>query len=164
MSAALPGQGGTHHVNERWTDYLTDMFARFGYQPFDFVRPLFWDDDRIDPWYRQNVVGLFRGPPPDALVAAAESATLARLRNPGRLVHPEIFALAGRSDPCDVPRRLANRMIHPAAAALSDAVAARDEGQSSGCALTRPEFRCRKSVPGANRFLRPAHGRRPGRR
>ena len=29
------------------------------------------------------------------------------------MVHPEIFALAGRSDPWDLPRRLANRVIHP---------------------------------------------------
>jgi SAM-dependent methyltransferase len=113
MSAALPGQGGTHHVNEQWIDYWTDMFRPFGYHPFDFLRPLFWDDDRIEPWYRQNMVGLFRGKVPDALVAAAESAALARLRSPGRVVHPEIFALAGRRDPWDLPRQIANRMIHP---------------------------------------------------
>jgi len=113
MSAALPGQGGTHHVNEQWIDYWADMFRPHGYEPFDFLRPLFWDDDRIEPWYRQNVIGLFRGPAPDKLVAAAESAALARLRKPTRVVHPEIFALAGRSDPWSLPRRLANRMINP---------------------------------------------------
>jgi SAM-dependent methyltransferase len=113
MSAALPGQGGTHHVNEQWIDYWANMFRPHGYQPFDFLRPLFWDDARVEPWYRQNVVALFRGPVPDKVVETAERAALARLRSPSRLVHPEIFALAGRSDPWSLPRELAKRVIGP---------------------------------------------------
>ena len=113
MSAALPGQGGTHHVNEQWIDYWANMFGQHGYQPFDFLRPLFWDDARIEPWYRQNAIALFRGPVPDKVVEVAECAALARLRSPSRVVHPEIFALAGRSDPWSLPRELAKRAISP---------------------------------------------------
>ena len=57
FGAAIPGQGGTHHVNEQWPSYWVPKFARAGYRVFDPIRPLiFWDDDRVKVWHRQNLL------------------------------------------------------------------------------------------------------------
>ena len=56
FSAAVPGQGGTHHVNEQWPSYWAALFAAQGFRAFDAVRPLIWDDDRVEFWYRQNTL------------------------------------------------------------------------------------------------------------
>ena len=56
FSAAIPYQGGTHHVNEQWQDYWSELFAAHGYRPIDLVRPRFWNDKRIEWWYLQNTL------------------------------------------------------------------------------------------------------------
>ena len=56
FGAAIPGQGGHHHVNERWASYWHDKFQQRGYRAFDVIRPFFWNDDRITWWYRQNML------------------------------------------------------------------------------------------------------------
>ncbi|MCW2529614.1 MAG: hypothetical protein JWM76_4474 [Pseudonocardiales bacterium] len=56
FSAATPGQGGTHHVNEQWPDYWIDRFARNGYTAWDVVRPQIRYDPRVAWIYRQNVM------------------------------------------------------------------------------------------------------------
>lgn len=55
FSAAIPGQGGTHHINEQWPDYWKRLFEEVGYQRFDCIRPSIWTDTRIAWWYRQNL-------------------------------------------------------------------------------------------------------------
>ena len=54
FSAAIPGQGGTNHINERKQSYWGDMFSSLGFEIFDIFRPGFWHDSRVEPWYRQN--------------------------------------------------------------------------------------------------------------
>jgi SAM-dependent methyltransferase len=56
FSAAIPGQGGVHHVNERWPAYWQALFRARNYSAYDFIRPRIWNDDRVDVWYRQNTV------------------------------------------------------------------------------------------------------------
>jgi SAM-dependent methyltransferase len=56
FSAALPGQGGTHHINEQMPAYWRRLFARYGYVLLDPIRPAILTDARIEPWYRQNIV------------------------------------------------------------------------------------------------------------
>ena len=56
FSAAIPGQGGTHHVNEQWQDYWAGEFETFGYHAIDAIRPRIWDLDEVEPWYRQNTI------------------------------------------------------------------------------------------------------------
>jgi SAM-dependent methyltransferase len=91
FSAAIPGQGGIHHVNERWPDYWAALFAEHGFIPVDAVRPRIWTNLAVEPWYAQNMLlfvsrdALSRFP---ALKAEAE-------RNDRilTLVHPRIFEL-----------------------------------------------------------------------
>ena len=55
FSAAVPRQGGTYHVNEQWPDYWNGLFSAHGYRCVDILRDVFWEDDRIAWWYRQNM-------------------------------------------------------------------------------------------------------------
>lgn len=56
FSAAIPGQPGAGHVNCRWPSWWADLFAVHGRFLDDSLRDLIWDDDRIEPWYRQNLL------------------------------------------------------------------------------------------------------------
>lgn len=94
IGAAIPGQGGRHHVNEAWPSYWAALFAKEGFVPFDFVRPALWPHSDIQPWYVQNTIGYFKAGPPQGIVDATEAIVLAALRNPVSLVHPEMFARA----------------------------------------------------------------------
>jgi SAM-dependent methyltransferase len=80
FSAAIPGQGGTHHVNEQWPTYWAEKFAKAGYTAYDVVRPRIWDDSRVQFWYRQNMLIFARGRVFDDV-----------LRHRLDLVHPEMW-------------------------------------------------------------------------
>lgn len=56
FSAAIPGQGGTNHVNEQWLDYWEGKFAERGYSLVDAVRNRIRDESRIASYIRQNLV------------------------------------------------------------------------------------------------------------
>jgi hypothetical protein len=56
FSAAIPGQGGTGHVNEQWPKYWRQLFAARGFRLLDPIRPLVREDYRIKFWYRQNIL------------------------------------------------------------------------------------------------------------
>lgn len=55
FSAAVPGQGGTNHVNERWPGYWREIFSRFGYHRMDPIRHRVWRNPNVEWWYRQNI-------------------------------------------------------------------------------------------------------------
>lgn len=54
FSAAVPGQGGEFHVNERPYDYWRQKFAARGYEAFDSIRPCVRHLNGVEPWYRYN--------------------------------------------------------------------------------------------------------------
>jgi len=56
FSAAVPFQGGGHHVNEQWPDYWASRFEDRGYLPVDCVRSRVWMNDEVEWWYAQNVL------------------------------------------------------------------------------------------------------------
>jgi SAM-dependent methyltransferase len=55
FSAAIPYQGGRHHVNEQWQSWWAKKFEDRGYHP-ENVRDILSHNDSIDIWYRNNVV------------------------------------------------------------------------------------------------------------
>ncbi len=55
FSAACPGQTGQHHVNCRWPSFWQGLFNMRGFVCSDEIRWVIWDDDQIEPWYRQNM-------------------------------------------------------------------------------------------------------------
>ena len=56
FSAAVPGQGGEGHVNEQPPAYWRDLFAGHRLGGSGALRWGIWDDARIAPWYRQNLL------------------------------------------------------------------------------------------------------------
>jgi SAM-dependent methyltransferase len=54
FSAAIPGQGGEHHVNEQPWEYWRRKFAAHEFELFDFIRPRVCDDQSIYFCYRFN--------------------------------------------------------------------------------------------------------------
>ena len=56
FSAAIPGQGGTGHVNEQWPSYWAEKFRSEGFLVSGALRWRIWEDDRIENWYRQNLL------------------------------------------------------------------------------------------------------------
>ena len=55
FSAAIPYQGGVHHVNEQWPEFWSDLFAESGFKAFDVIRKLTWKNRDVAYWYRQNM-------------------------------------------------------------------------------------------------------------
>ncbi len=56
FSAAIPHQGGTHHVNEQWPDYWVKRFADNGYEVIDPLRRKLWSNTQVSSWYAQNIL------------------------------------------------------------------------------------------------------------
>lgn len=56
FSAAIPGQGGTGHVNERWPEYWRQLFAKEGFDVLDPIRKDIWQNESVQWWYRQNLL------------------------------------------------------------------------------------------------------------
>ena len=61
FSAAIPYQTGTGHINCQWPSYWVDLFAAQGFGVDDSLRWEIWNDERIEPWYRQNIMVFERG-------------------------------------------------------------------------------------------------------
>jgi len=93
FSAAVPGQGGTHHVNEQWLSSWVERFAIHGFTIFDLIRSRCWDDTNVAYWYRQNTVFFARGKPAEQLARILTSSM------PVDVVHPACLMQAQRS-PC----------------------------------------------------------------
>jgi len=55
FSAAFSGQGGVHHVHERYHSHWGMLFRERGFSCFDAFRPRVWTDQRVAPWHRANV-------------------------------------------------------------------------------------------------------------
>jgi SAM-dependent methyltransferase len=56
FSAAVPGQGGQHHVNEQWQGYWAKLFEHKGYMAVDCVRHRVWNNPDVLWFYAQNAV------------------------------------------------------------------------------------------------------------
>lgn len=87
FSAAVPGQGGTGHVNEQWLDYWEKIFDSFGYSLFDPIRAAVWDNPSVEPWYAQNVV-VFADRRADAQIISKLAAAHSVNSIPVKAIHP----------------------------------------------------------------------------
>jgi SAM-dependent methyltransferase len=84
FSAAIPGQGGQHHVNEQYPQYWKEKFDRRGYQAYDILREVFWNDLEVNWWYSQNMVVY-------AKVSKSYLFQVDNVKFVRTLVHPELF-------------------------------------------------------------------------
>lgn len=85
FSAAIPNQGGQNHINEQEPKYWIQKFEDQGYKLFDVLRPVFWENDKVESWYKQNIL-LFtkRSDLQETLISLVSLKGI-------HLVHPEIF-------------------------------------------------------------------------
>jgi SAM-dependent methyltransferase len=90
FSAAIPSQGGTHHVNEQWPEYWRDLFATQGYSVIDCIRSKIWQNEQIQPWYRQNLL-LFVKNERIASSPALQELQMADKDHILSMVHPAIW-------------------------------------------------------------------------
>jgi SAM-dependent methyltransferase len=102
FSAAIPGQGGRHHVNEQWPAYWAKFFAEFDFACFDVLRPKIWNNSRVLWYYAQNCLLYARRGTVDAVPVGEPlslvhpqlwSAQVERLNSPGKLLErlPKAF-------------------------------------------------------------------------
>jgi SAM-dependent methyltransferase len=84
FSAALPGQGGQHHINEQWPSYWQEHFNNCGFEMMDFFRFKIWNNPKIEYWYKQNLFLVVR----KGHKIAKNEAEIAY-----SLVHPELLEL-----------------------------------------------------------------------
>ena len=92
MSAAVPFQGGTGHVNEQWPDYWAKTMARLGFAACDVLRPMIWNEQSIAPWYRQNIIVYFKNAVPCWIQKVADENWRRASGDPLALVHPDLLS------------------------------------------------------------------------
>ena len=90
FSAAVPGQGGVHHLNEQWPLYWARLFAARGYRAIDALRRRVWDDPAVAFWYKQNLL-VFAAPAALAAHPKLAAAAAANPAEPAALVHPDLY-------------------------------------------------------------------------
>jgi hypothetical protein len=56
FSAALPGQGGTRHINEQWPQFWERAFSSHQFRRIDALRFQIVANSTVEWWYRQNIV------------------------------------------------------------------------------------------------------------
>ena len=56
FGAAVPHQPGGPARNRQWPSWWAALFARQGFRAEDWLRPLVWEDARVDWWYAQNTI------------------------------------------------------------------------------------------------------------
>ena len=76
-SAAIPQQGGTNHINERWPTHWEKEFKKYDLYANDDIRREFWNDRRVGFCIRQNILTYLRNS--------------YRARSPLDVVHPEVY-------------------------------------------------------------------------
>ena len=80
FSAAIPGQDGTDHINLAFPEYWARLFAEEGYFLEWDPRNTIWNNRRIAPWYRQNL-----------LLFHKKSEQVQNYVVPESRFHPELF-------------------------------------------------------------------------
>ena len=83
-SAAIDGQGGQNHINERPPQYWDELFRSRGYDCDDSLRSMFWQNEKVEWWYRQNIL----------IYKKREGVRYGHdvISPPNHLIHPALFA------------------------------------------------------------------------
>ena len=90
FSAAMPGQGGTNHINEQWPEYWRNLFDSHDYCVIDILRPRVWLNDKIGPCYRQNMFLYIRKNALEKYSRVIEASNKGDTL-PMSIIHPGVF-------------------------------------------------------------------------
>lgn len=126
FSAAIPHQGGTHHVNEQWPDYWMRFFQARGYQVIDRLRKRSWANAKVEWYYAQNI--LFYATPAaierlPSLKKELGKTCLSQLS----LVHPRNYL-----EVCDLEKTPARTLLKVLPSAIKRAIGRRVSRLRSG--------------------------------
>lgn len=87
FSAATHKQGGQNHINEQPFSYWKEKFESRGYIIIDHFRPVFWNEEKVQWWYKQNM-----------FLVVHHSIDTGPFQNPksgfsseNLLIHPELY-------------------------------------------------------------------------
>ncbi len=94
FSAAIPLQGGVHHVNEQWPQYWADKFKEYGFVAMDLIRPRIWNIESVQLWYKQNLIIYIKEE--NKLASSVLSGMQRKSNEVLPLVHPELFNFYAR--------------------------------------------------------------------
>ena len=83
FGAAIPGQGGIHHVNPQWPRYWAGLFGAHGYLASDPFRAALWEREDVKWWFAQNMV-CFANPGGARAPACSRRRSLLRRPAPAR--------------------------------------------------------------------------------
>jgi len=102
FSAAVPGQGGAHHVNEQYLLYWIDLFQRQQYEAIDPIRPRILGNDSVEWYYQQNIV---------MFVAPSHPLRGKNFQKPESFIHPYLYdayrrAVLHPSKACSFPQAM----------------------------------------------------------
>jgi SAM-dependent methyltransferase len=81
FSAACPNQGGQGHINCQWPVYWQEIFNKNGFICSDTIRPLIWDMEFPEYWYKQNI-----------FVAQKDSKNAGTESRIPAMIHPDLYA------------------------------------------------------------------------
>lgn len=91
FGAAIPGQGGTNHINEQWQTYWHAKFLQNGFVALDLFKNAFWNDATfVDcPYYVTNTYLYVEKSSP--YLSSAAAAIIPEGHWSIRVVHPNLF-------------------------------------------------------------------------
>jgi SAM-dependent methyltransferase len=90
FSAAIPGQGGTQHVNEQWPSFWAELFRKHGFVVVDCLRREVWDNQQVAFWYAQNIM-FYINKTKLAKYPKLQAAYVGEKQKQLNIVHPILF-------------------------------------------------------------------------
>lgn len=87
FSAAIPEQGGVGHINEKWSSYWCEKFEERGYIVSDCLKKIFWDNQKIAPLRRQNILLFVKSEKYSEVIGKFETDQVIV-----DVVHPDIYS------------------------------------------------------------------------
>lgn len=96
FSAAVPLQGGTNHINERKLSDWKRIFESFQYSFIDCIRPLIWNNEAIELYYRQNIVLFVKQDVLKNMGGGMRKLQIENINNMVDVIHPGIYEQKAR--------------------------------------------------------------------
>lgn len=91
FSAAIPHDAGAGHVNEQFPEYWQEKFRPHGFVVVDCLRRPLWNNDKVAPYYRQDMMFFVRRDRLAGYPLLAEEFARAGENPPLSFVHPQTY-------------------------------------------------------------------------
>lgn len=123
FSAAVPGQGGTGHINEQLQSYWYKLFQEYGFNCYDIIRPAIWEMPDVNVIYKQNLMVYVKEKSAADQQLQSHPLNLKPITSSFELerLHPDLFKLrvSERKSLCTRLRAKIAKLIKPIRAIIS---------------------------------------------